>query len=323
MTGKLIVIFGANGFIGRHVVRNLTKRGYRVRAPMRRPHLGGDLRVAGDVGQVQIMQANIRFPESVGAAVKGADGVINLVGLLYESGKQTFKSAHVDGPCTIAEACKREGVNRLVHISAIGADPGSRAKYAKTKGEGEGELRRIVPETVILRPSIIFGSGDGFFNRFADMAKMSFALPLIGGGKTKFQPVYVQDVADAILAALERDDAKGKTFELGGPQVYSFKELMAFTTKTIARPRLLAPLPFFLAQPLGMALSAAFKLWPFSGPPLTGDQVQLLKTDNVVSPGALGFKDLGITQLETIEAIVPSYLWKFRPYGQFQTKQQV
>lgn len=323
MTGKLIVVFGANGFIGRHVVRSLTRRGYRVRAPMRRPHLGGDLRVAGDVGQVQIMQANIRFPDSVSAAVKGADGVINLVGLLYETGKQTFQSAHVDGPRAIAEACKREGVTRVVQLSAIGADANARAKYAKTKGEGEGEVRRLVPDSVILRPSIVFGSGDGFFNRFADMAKMSFALPLIGGGKTKFQPVYVQDVADAIMAGLERDDARGRTFELGGPQIYSFKELMAFTTKTIDRPRWLAPLPFFLAQPLGMALSVAFKLWPFSGPPLTGDQVQLLKSDNVVAPGALGFKDLGITQLETIEAIVPSYLWKYRPYGQFQTKQQV
>jgi NADH dehydrogenase len=317
MTGTLIVVFGANGFLGRHVVRTLARKGYRVRAPMRRPHLGGDLRVAGDVGQVQLMQANIRFAESVYEAVKGAHAVINLVGLLYERGPQTFAAAHVEGPRAIAEACARHGVARFIQISAIGADAGAKAVYARTKGEGERAARAAFPATTVLRPSIIFGEHDEFFNRFADMAKFFPALPLIGGGKTKFQPVYVQDVADAILAALERADAVGKAYELGGPRIYSFKELLKFTCDTIQRSRLLMPLPFFIAQPLGMILNLLFKAWPFSGPPLTGDQVALLKSDNVVASNALTFKELGVANLETIEAIVPNYLWKFRPYGQF------
>jgi uncharacterized protein YbjT (DUF2867 family) len=321
MQGDLIVVFGGSGFVGRHVVRALARAGKRVRVAMRRPHLGHELRVLGDVGQVQLMQANVRFPASVDAALEGAGGVVNLVGVLVENGKQDFRALHVLAAETIAKAAAARGVKRFVQMSALGAAPKG-ARYARSKFAGEEAARAALPETVVLRPSIIFGPGDSFFNRFADMAKFAPALPLIGGGKTKFQPVFVGNVADAVLAALDRSDARGRVFELGGPRVYSFKELLAFTLAEIDRPRPLAPLPFFLAHPIGLLLDWAFKLNPFADPPLTGDQVTMLRRDNVVNPGAAGFADLGVAPLESIEAIVPAYLWRFRPYGQFQTRQR-
>jgi NADH dehydrogenase len=288
---------------------------------MRRPHLGHELRVLGDVGQIQLMQANARFPDSIARALEGADGVVNLVGVLAENGKQTFTALHVDAARAIAEAAKAAGVTRFVHMSALGAAEKG-ARYARSKFAGEQAVRQIIPEAVILRPSIIFGPEDEFFNRFADMAKFSPMLPLIGGGKTKFQPVFVGDVADAVCAGLERGDARGRTFELGGPRTYSFKQLMHFITTEIARPRVLLPLPFFIAHPMGMLIDWSFKLIPFVDAPLTGDQVTMLRRDNVVTEGAPGFAELGVAPLETIEAIVPSFLWRFRPYGQFQTKQR-
>lgn len=324
MRGDVIVVFGGSGFIGRQLVKALCKRGKRVRVPMRRPHLGADLRVFGDVGQVQLVQANVRFPDSVASAVDGADGVVNLIGLLSEKGPQTFAAVQAEGAETIARAAKTAGIQRFVHVSAIGADARSKSAYGRTKAAAEAAVRSVIPEAVVLRPSIVFGPEDGFFNRFADMAKFAPALPLIGGGKTKFQPIYVQDVAEAIANALELADAKGRTFELGGPKTYSFRELLDFTLATIQRPRGYAALPFFVAQPLGAMADFVFRFNPFADPPLTGDQVEMLKTDNIV--GASGEKlgavrDLGVTELETIESIVPSYLWRFRPYGQFQTKQ--
>ncbi len=323
MRGDLIVVFGGSGFIGRHVVKALCKRGKRVRVPMRRPHLGADLRVLGDVGQVQLVQANVRFPDSVTAALDGADGVVNLIGLLSEKGKQTFIDVQAKGAAAIADAAKARGITRFVHVSAIGADPHSKSLYGRTKADAEAAVRAAVPTAAILRPSIVFGPEDDFFNRFADMAKFAPALPLIGGGKTKFQPVYVQDVAEAVANALDRDTAQGKVFELGGPHIYTFKELLDFTLKTINRKRGYANLPFFIAQPMGAIADAVFRFNPFADAPLTGDQVEMLKQDNIV--GASGDKvatlaDLGVTELETIETIVPSYLWRFRPYGQFQTK---
>lgn len=321
MSNGLVVVFGGSGFIGKQVVRALAKAGWRVRVAMRRPHLGHELRVMGDVGQVQLMQANVRFPESVDAALEGADAVVNLVAVLSEKGKQNFEALHVDAAAAIAAAAARRGIARLVHISALGAAPKG-AKYARTKYRGERAVLEAVPSATILRPSIVFGPEDNFFNRFAGMATLSPFLPLIGGGKTRFQPVFVGDVAEAVRAAAERADAQGRVYELGGPGTYSFKDLLRFTLQQIQRRRFLAPLPFVLAHPLGLVIDWVFRLTPLA-PPLTGDQVTMLKRDNVVgNDSSVGtIRDLDVTSLESIEAIVPTYLWRFRPYGQFQTKQ--
>jgi uncharacterized protein YbjT (DUF2867 family) len=320
MQGDLIVVFGGSGFVGRHVVRALAKRGKRIRVAMRRPHLGFELRPLGDVGQIQLVQANVRYPDSIAAALEGADGVVNLVGVLHDHGPQSFEAVHVDGARAIAEAAAACGITRLVQMSALGA-AAKGARFARSRFAGEQAALGALPSATVLRPSIIFGPEDDFFNRFANMAKFAPALPLIGGGKTKFQPVFVGDVADAVCAALDRDDARGRTYELGGPRTYSFKKLLRFITNEIDRPRALVPLPFFMAHPFGILLEWGFKLNPFMDAPLTGDQVTMLKRDNVVSQGALTFTDLGVEPLESVEAVVPSYLWRFRPYGQFQTKQ--
>jgi uncharacterized protein YbjT (DUF2867 family) len=317
MASDVIVVFGGSGFVGRYVVRALAKAGKRVRVAMRRPHLAVDLRVMGDVGQIQLVQANVRNAASVARALEGADGVVNLVGILFEKGKQTFASTQLEGAQTIAEEAKKAGIPRYVHMSAIGADTASTSNYGRTKGEAEAAVKALVPSATVLRPSIVFGPEDDFFNRFAAMARITPALPLIGGGQTKFQPVYVGDVADAVLKGL---DTGGGTYELGGPRTYSFKELLAFIIAQIERPRFLAPLPFFAAEILGNVLDGLFRLNPFAGPPLTGDQVKMLKADNVVNADAKCFADLGITQLESVEAIVPGYLIRFKPYGQFQVR---
>ncbi len=319
MSNDVIVVFGGSGFVGRYVVRALAKAGKRVRVAMRRPHLGQDLRVMGDVGQIQLVQANVRNPESVARALEGATGVINLVGILFESGKQSFQSTQLEGARIVAAESAKAGITRFVQMSALGADPASASNYGRTKGEAEQAVLGLIPSAAILRPSIIFGAEDNFFNQFAAMARMSPALPLIGGGTTKFQPVYVGDVAAATVNAL---DSGGGTYELGGPRTYSFKEILEYILKEIERPRFLAPLPFFIAQPLGAVLDAVFKLYPFAGPPLTGDQVVMLKTDNVVSAGAKTLADLRVTTLESVEAIVPTYLYRFKPYGQFQVKRK-
>jgi NADH dehydrogenase len=333
MAKGLVTVFGGSGFIGRYATRTLVKAGYRVRVAVRRPHLAGEVRLAGAPGWVDIVQANIRNKASVERAVEGADAVVNLVGILFEKGRQSFEAAQRDGAINIAEACAAEGIKRLVHVSAIGADPNAEADYAETKGEAEEGIRELVPEAVILRPSIVFGPEDEFFNRFAAMASHPIStvapfLPAIGGGETKVQPVYAGDVAEAIANAVSREDAAGKTFELGGPRSYSFKEIYKFIGETIDRKRYALPLPFFIAKPIGLTFGALFRyVWPLSsgilgGPPITGNQVELLKTDNVVSDGALTLADLGVTELESIEAIVPSYLYRFRPYGQYHQKNE-
>ena len=327
MANDLVVVFGGSGFVGKQVVRALAKRGNRVRVAMRRPHLGQDLRMLGDVGQIQLVQANVRFPASVDAALEDADAVVNLVAVLHEKGPQTFQALHVEAARTIAEAARKRGIQRFVQMSALGAAPkGSR--YAKTKFAGEQAVREHMATATVLRPSVIFGPEDHFFNRFAQMARnpvldgLLGCMPLIGGGKTKFQPIFVGDVADAIVAALSRPDARGHTYELGGPSVYSFLDLMRYVrTETDRHPPLL-PLPFVFAHPLGLLLGGVSKLLPIE-PPLTGDQVTTLHKDNVVGADASALKiaDLGVTSLESIEAIVPTYLWRFRPYGQFQARQ--
>lgn len=312
---EMITVFGGSGFIGRYAVRALVKAGYRVRVATRLPHVAHELKPIGVVGQIQLMQANVRNPASVARAVEGASGVVNLTGILAETGRQTFRSIQAQGAANIAEAARAAGITKLVHVSAIGADADSKSAYARTKAEGEAAVRQAVPTATILRPSIVFGAEDSFFNRFAQMALYAPALPLIGGGKTLFQPVWAGDVGDAIRAALETADAQGQTYELGGPKTYSFKVLMEFMLATILRPRLLVPVPWFAAYAIGFAGELAGAL-PFVPTVLTRDQVTLLKSDNVVGEGAKTLADLGITG-DTVEAIVPTYLYRFRRGGQF------
>jgi uncharacterized protein YbjT (DUF2867 family) len=314
VSAKIVTVFGGSGFVGRHVVRELAKRGYRVRAAVRRPSLAGFLRTMGLPGQVEAVYADVKDDESVARALSGADMAVNLVGILYESGKQKFDALQAEAAGRIAWSAKAKGVERLVHVSAIGADPDSPAKYASSKAEGEAAVLDAFPEAVILRPSIIFGNGDGFFNRFAAMAKFSPALPLLGGGHTKMQPVYVDDVADAVCTALEDTSTQGKTYELGGPAVYSFRQLMQIVLDETQRKRILAPIPWGIARLQGRILG----LLP--APLLTLDQVRMLETDNVVSEEARSqnrtIEDLGITP-KSVEAIVPGYLWMYRRQGQY------
>ncbi|NNE57485.1 MAG: complex I NDUFA9 subunit family protein [Hellea sp.] len=316
MTKGLVTVFGGSGFLGKHVVRALVKDGWRVRVPVRRPHTAQDLRVIGNVGQVQLMQANIRFRNSVIRAVEGSDAVVNLVSILFEAGKQKFGSVHMTGAENLALAAKMAGVTNFVQVSAIGADKDSSSEYAHTKGLAEEHLQNEIPSADIIRPSIMFGPEDSFFNRFAKMATMTPILPLIGGD-TKFQPVYAGDVAQAI-AKLLANGTSGETYELGGPSTYTFKQLMQFTLETIDRKRFLAPVPWVGATALGMVGEIIGAL-PFVKPFLTRDQVTNLKQDNVVSDNAKSFSDLGI-DLETIEAIVPPYLERYRKHGQFHEK---
>lgn len=309
----LVTVFGGSGFIGTQIVRALARRGARIRVAVRQPHLAHAMRLMGDVGQVEVVQANVRDAGSVTRAVQGADAVINLVGLLYETGRQTFLAVHVDAARTLAQAAA-DASARLVQVSALGADPASASRYARSKAAGEAAIRDVLPSAVILRPSIVFGPGDDFFNKFGEMAAASPFLPLIGGGRTRFQPVYVGDLAQAAATVALDPQYAGQTFELGGPGVYSFREILDLIQKETGRRRLYAPLPFAAAGLIG-TLCAPFTLTPVA-PPLTADQVELLKTDNVVSGQAPGLAELGITP-ETVEAILPTYLYRFRKGGQF------
>ncbi|HUZ14337.1 MAG TPA: complex I NDUFA9 subunit family protein [Caulobacteraceae bacterium] len=316
----LVTLFGGSGFVGQHAVRALARRGWRIRVAVRRPWRAYRLRLLGDVGQIEIVQANLRDRPSVAAALEGAEACVNAVGVLYEAGPQRFEALHAAGAGAVAEAAARAGVLRFVQISAIGADPGSPARYARTKAAGEAAARAALPQAVILRPSVVFGPEDRFFNRFAEMALVSPALPLVGGGKTRFQPVFVDDVARAVAAALADAASAGRTYELGGPGVYTFRELMQLTLREIGRRRLLVPLPWGLAQILGAggdavaALHGAAAIVP--APPLTTDQVALLRCDNVVAEAAAGLVDLGVAPT-ALEPIVPTYLYRFRNGGQY------
>ena len=322
MVGKLAVVFGGSGFIGRNTVRELAKRGWRVRVAVRRPHLAQHLKPMGVVGQIQLAQVNIRYRPSIAEALRGADAVVNLVGILSQNGPQKFDAVQTAGAGAIAELAATAGVKTFVQISAIGADAESDSLYARSKGEGEKTVRAAIPSATILRPSIVFGPEDKFFNKFAAMASFSPALPLIGGGHTRFQPVYVDDVADAICEALMRPEAAGRTYELGGPRVYTFRELMELMLHETGRSRLLAPVPFALASLMGLAGEIVGAL-PFFDPPITRDQIKLLKRDNVVGAsgeeGAGVIGDLGVAPA-SVEAILPTYMVRFRKYGQFAEK---
>jgi uncharacterized protein YbjT (DUF2867 family) len=306
MRNRLFTIFGGTGFIGRYVVERLADRGARILVVSRSPRSHGQhLQPLGSVDQIVVQSADLSSETALRRAVAGADGVLNLIGILHETGRQQFAEIHGALAGRIAAAAHGEGVGRLVQISAIGADPGSASAYARSKAEGERRVHEAYPGATILRPSIVIGPEDSFFNRFAALARILPALPLIGGGETRFQPVYVGDVAQAVVAALERDDAPGKVYELGGPRIYSFAELMRYMLQVLGRRRLLLSVPFGMA-----ALQARFlELLP--EPLLTRDQVELLKHDNVASQGLPGLEALGITPTP-IELIVPQYLARHR-----------
>jgi uncharacterized protein YbjT (DUF2867 family) len=312
----LVTVYGGSGFLGRHVVRALAKRNYRIRVAVRRPELAGFLQPLGRVGQVHAVQTNLRHAPSVDAAARDAQVLINLVGILFERGRQRFSSVHTYGAEQVALAANAHGAH-MVHVSAIGADKDSPSAYGRSKANAEQLVLAAQPSATIMRPSILFGPEDDFFNRFAALARFLPALPLIGGGLTHFQPVFVGDVATAIADAVDGKTRPGTIFELGGPDVRTFKELMQFILSTIERKRLLIPLPFFMANLQAMFLQYLPK------PLLTPDQVELLRFDNVVSESAKleGRTLQGLSvEPEPIEAIVPSYLWRFRKTGQFRSR---
>ncbi|MEM7291640.1 MAG: complex I NDUFA9 subunit family protein [Pseudomonadota bacterium] len=310
---KLVTLFGGSGFVGRYVVHELASRGYQVRVACRRPDLAGHLQTSGNVGQIHLVQANLRYPDSVNAAAKGSDVVINLVGILQEFGKQKFDDVQYQGARYVSEAAKKVGA-KLIHMSAIGADAQSTSAYGSTKGRAEEAVREVIKSTIIFRPSIIFGREDDFFNRFGAMARLAPALPLIGGGTTRFQPVYVGDVAKAVAKAVDGELKPGKTYELGGPEVKTFRECLELLLKEIGRSRLLLSLPWFAASTLGQLVG-----W-LPGAPITHDQVIMLRTDNVVSEDAvrkeLTLDGIGLTPTP-MSAILPDYLVQYRPSGQF------
>ena len=312
---SLVTVYGGSGFLGRHVVRALAKRHYRIRVACRRPELAGHLQPLGRVGQIHAVQVNLRHAGSVEAAARDADAVVNLVGILAETGRQKFDAVQRSGAEAVALAAAAHGA-RMVQISAIGADKSSASAYARSKAEGEELALAAVPSAVIMRPSIMFGPEDTFFNRFASMARTLPALPLIGGGLTRFQPVFAGDVATAIADTVDGKAKPGAIYELGGPDILTFKQLMQFTLATIERRRALVPLPF----PIAGLMASVLQFVP--GAPLTPDQVEMLRTDNVVSDDA---KRTGRTldafgvAPDSIAAIVPTYLWRFRKTGQFSS----
>jgi uncharacterized protein YbjT (DUF2867 family) len=310
----LVTVFGGSGFVGRHVVRALAKQHYRIRVAVRRPELAGFLQPLGRVGQIHAVQANLRNAGSIQAAVRDADVVVNLVGILYERGRQRFETIHTFGAEAVALAAAQHGA-RLVHMSSLGASEQSTSAYARSKAAGESAVLAAMPSATIFRPSVVFGPEDDFFNKFAAMARMLPVLPLVGGGHTKFQPVFAGDVAAAFAAAVGGETRPGSIYELGGPETFTMREIMAYVLKTIERRRLLLSLPFWLAK----AEAAVLQFMP--KPLLTPDQVELLRSDSIVSETAAGerrtFAGLGITPVSP-QAIVPSYLWRFRPTGQFK-----
>jgi uncharacterized protein YbjT (DUF2867 family) len=313
----LVTVFGGSGFLGRYVVRALCKRDYRIRVAVRRPELAGHLQPLGKVGQIHAVQANLRYPASIEAAMRDSHVAINLVGVLTEGGAQTFDAVQAAGAAAVAKAAAAVGA-AMVHVSAIGADQGSPSRYGRSKAAGEKAVLAAVPAATILRPSVVFGPEDQFTNRFAALARISPMLPLIGGGLTKLQPVYVGDVATAVADAVDGKTRAGATYELGGPEVLTMREIMAIILATIERRRMLVSLPFALAE--WQALLLQFAPGPLK---LTPDQVALLRSDNVVSEAAksagLTLEGLGISA-DSLEAIVPQYLWRFRAAGQFQRK---
>ena len=307
---KIIALFGGSGFIGKHLIRNLTKMDYRIKIATRNPYLAGYLKPLGNPGQIELFKVNIFNEEDIKQFLMNCDLVINLVGILHETKKQKFKNVHADFPYLLSNLCNEFGIKKLVHISALGVREKHKSIYIQSKHEGEKNIQDTFKSSVILRPSVIFGPEDKFLNTFASLAQFSPALPLIGGGKTKFAPIYVGDVARAIVKALELNNSETKIYELGGPKNYSFKELMEILLNEIKKKRFLIPVPF------GFAKFQSYFLQMFPNPLITPDQVELLKCHNIVSGNHLILKDLGITAT-SIESILPKYIYRFREGGQF------
>jgi NADH dehydrogenase len=307
---RLVTVFGGSGFIGRHLVRSLANEGWRIRVAVRRPNVAHFLKPMGRVGQIQIVRNNVRNDAQVEAAVDHSDAVINLVGILAQRGRQRFDALHVEAADRIAAAARSAGVARLVHFSALGAGEKTPAQYFRSKAAGETAMRTGFPDVTIVRPALVFGPEDAFFNRFAGLARLLPVLPIYGGGRTRFQPVYVGDVAQGVTKILDRPDAAGKIFEFAGPEVMSFREVLEFVLRETQRKRVLLSLPFGLGRLQGSILQFV------PGKPLTRDQVLMLETDTVPSGKLPGLRDLGVAP-SAPEAIVPSYLWRFRKQGQF------
>ncbi|WP_136439939.1 complex I NDUFA9 subunit family protein [Pacificoceanicola onchidii] len=311
---NLVTIYGGSGFVGRYIARRMAKLGWRVRVAVRRPNEAIFVRPYGAVGQVEPVLCNIRDDESVRAAMIGADAVVNCVGTFDKGGKNNFQAVQNEGAARIARLAAAEGITRMVHISAIGADADGNSLYAKSKGQGEAAVLERMPKATILRPSVIFGPEDAFFNRFAKMTRLSPVIPVVGGN-TKFQPVYVDDVAQAAVKGV-LGEAEG-IYELGGPDVRSFSELMHEMLRTIRRRRLVLNIPFFVGGIMGsvsdLIQSITLGLVPAQ---ITRDQVRSLRADNVVSDGAKGLEDLGIRPTAT-KAVLDEYLWPYRPSGQY------
>ncbi|THD47222.1 MAG: complex I NDUFA9 subunit family protein [Bradyrhizobium sp.] len=323
---RLATVFGGSGFVGRHIVRALARDGWRIRVAVRRPDLAGFIRPFGVVGQVELVQANLRYPESVERAIEGADAVVNAAGVKRQRGRQTYEAVHVAGAEAVARASAASGIARLVHVSGIGADAGSPNAYIASKGRGEQAVAAALASATILRPSVMFGQDDDFLNRFGALARALPVLPMFGGGATRLQPAFVGDVALAALAALKDSATAGKVYELGGPEVMSLREIMALTLKVIERRRPLVPLPFGLSLALARVteIASALSLGAFPKTlTTTRDEIELLRHDNVVSAAALAdgrtLRGLGV-EPQGVEAIAPSYLYRFRKTGQYAAR---
>lgn len=314
-TSKLVTVFGGSGFVGRLVVRALAREGWRIRVAVRHPNTALFLRPMGRVGQIQLVKCPVQDETRVRAALEGADAVVNLVGVLAPSGVQNFGAIHVGAARLIARLAKEMSVARLVHVSALGADAEAPAYYFRSKAEGESAVHENFPAATIVRPAVIFGSEDNFFNRFGWLARISPVLPMFGGGHTRFQPVFVGDVAKAVATILSKPETAGQIYELAGPEVFTFKDLMQLVLRETRRKRLLLSLPF------GIGMIKGFFLGFLPNPILTMDQVRMLHTDTVAHPGVPGLAELGITP-DGVEAILPSYLWRFRKTGQFEPAPQ-
>ena len=310
MNQKIATIFGGSGFIGRHLIRRLTKQDYRILVATRSPHLSVFLKPLGGSGQVELVKTNLYDSNDIKNILKNSNVVINLVGILYENKKQKFHNLHSEFPNMLSKICSENNIEKLIHVSALGVKENHTSKYTQSKYNGEKYIQNNFKNPIILRPSVIFGPEDKFFNTFASLAQFSPALPLVGGGKTKFAPIYVEDVANAIIEVLELNNSEPKIYELGGPENYSFKELMEILLKEIKKKRFLIPIPF------GVAKFQSYFLQMMPNPLLTPDQVELLKHHNIVSGDYPTLKDLGITGTP-IQSILPKYIYRFREGGQF------